>query len=188
MQIELLDKGELDTVLQAIAITHGQGMVRHDLIQKVIKLGHESVLEHYFMTFRIEGISRVTSHQLVRHRIASFSQRSQRYCDEGDQEFIAPPTMPRKNENSMESLVERSFAFYQKLVDDGVPKEDARYFLYQGTATDIIVTMNARELRHFFKLRLSKDAQWEIREMAQKMLRICMAAASELFEDIQVEG
>lgn len=155
-----------------------------DLIKRLFKMGHHSVFEHASFTFLIEGISRVTSHQLVRHRIASYSQRSQRYVDESDFSFVVPETIrdnPKLEEKFLEFMKEAR-ELYKELVDSGVPPEDARYTLPQAITTTIVVTMNARELLHFFKLRCCNRAQWEIRKLAKNMLKEVKKVAPHIFE------
>jgi thymidylate synthase (FAD) len=154
------------------------------LIDKIMKLGHYSVLEHAVFTFGIEGISRATSHQLVRHRLASYSQQSQRYVKADEEfEYVVPPSVARKRrlEKRFTEHVEEVGRLYRELVDAGLPPEDARFVLPNAAATKIIVTMNARELRHFFGLRCCQRAQWEIRGMAEMMLGLARAAAPRLF-------
>lgn len=153
-------------------------------LDKIMSLGHHSVLEHAAFTFGIEGISRVTSHQLVRHRLASFSQQSQRYVSHKD-EFTS--IMPDTIADNVEAR--QIFAFmsetvhkaYAQLVDMGIPPEDARYILPNATETKIVMSMNARELLHFFALRCCQRAQWEIREMAVEMLRLVKKIAPAIF-------
>ena len=151
-----------------------------------IREGHESIIEHASVTFDIRGISRACSHQLVRHRIASYSQESQRYVDMSAPEFVVPPSVAG---NPQAMLVWQGFAdqvadTYRQLRDLGVRKEDARFVLPNATATRIIVTMNYRSLRHFFSVRCEKAAQWEIRELALEMLRQVHALAPAVFDDL----
>ncbi|HWI40857.1 MAG TPA: FAD-dependent thymidylate synthase [Verrucomicrobiae bacterium] len=156
------------------------------LLDKIMSLGHLSVLEHASFTFGIDGISRVTSHQLVRHRIASFSQQSQRYVNlSGSFDAVTPPSVaerPDLLQRFNEQLAELQRA-YVELVEAGIPAEDARYLLPNATCTNIIVTMNARELLHFFALRCCERAQWEIREMAVEMLKLAKGVAPVIFRD-----
>lgn len=150
-----------------------RGISQEDFLKKILTLGHLSVLEHANFTFGIEGISRATSHQLVRHRLASYSQQSQRYVkfkSEGGAEYIIPPSIKGKEKEAFKEFLSTVETLYEKLVTAGIPKEDARYILPNAAATKIIVTMNARELLHFFNLRCCERAQWEIREMATLML------------------
>jgi thymidylate synthase (FAD) len=155
-------------------------------LEKIMSLGHQSVLEHASFTFGIDGISRVTTHQLVRHRIASFSQQSQRYVSH-TQRFAAvvPPTISDRPEllARYEEQLAEMHRTYAEMVEAGIPAEDARYLLPNATETKIIVTMNARELLHFFELRCCERAQWEIRAMAVEMLKLARNAAPIIFRD-----
>jgi len=153
-------------------------------LDKIMSLGHHSVLEHASFTFGIEGISRVTTHQLVRHRIASFSQQSQRYVSHKE-EFtsIMPDTIAENSEarQIFAFMSETVHKAYAQLIEMGIPAEDARYILPNATETKIIMTMNARELLHFFALRCCQRAQWEIREMSVEMLRLAKRIAPVIF-------
>jgi thymidylate synthase (FAD) len=155
-------------------------------LEKILSLGHHSVLEHASFTFGIEGISRVTTHQLVRHRIASFSQQSQRYVSHKDKfDVIVPPTIAANKELSerFAALIDEIHLLYGEMVDNGIPAEDARYVLPNAAETKILVTMNARELFHFFRLRCCERAQWEIRAMAVAMLKLVKDVAPVIFEN-----
>lgn len=156
------------------------------LIKKILSLGHFSVLEHVSFSFGIEGISRACSHQLVRHRLASYSQQSQRYVA-GDTHFqaIEPPSLAQhpQLQQRYHCLFEQIHQLYSELLEAGIPAEDARFVLPNATATKLVMTMNARELHHFFSLRCCRRAQWEIRAMAKQMLLLCRAAAPLLFAD-----
>lgn len=147
--------------------------------------GHESVAEHAVFTFRIEGVSRALLAQITRHRIASFSVKSQRYVDMGDMPYVIPPSIEddTRLKLSYKAIMDAIGDFYRAAVLKGIPKEDARYITPQAAMTDLIVTMNARELRHFFSLRCCNRAQWEIRQMADEMLALCKEAAPMLFAD-----
>jgi thymidylate synthase (FAD) len=145
-----------------------------DLIKKLKSLEHESPFEHVSYTFGIEGISRACSHQLVRHRIASYNQQSQRYVKESNFDYIIPETI-KETPGRMEyflKIMDDIQTSYNKLIELGVNKEDARYVLPNACETKIIVTINARSLNNFFKLRCAKDAQWEIRELANEMKKL----------------
>lgn len=158
-----------------------------DLLGHVMKAGHHSVIEHASFTFGIEGISRACSHQLVRHRLASYSQQSQRYVNPREFEYVVPPAIkedPEKLEK-FKGFMNESIAAYKAFIDEGIKKEDARFVLPNAAATKIVVTMNARELLHFFNLRLSKRAQWEIRALAQAMLDECVKVAPTIFKHAQ---
>jgi len=156
----------------------------NEFIEKLLDLGHESPLEHVTFTFGIEGISRVTSHQLVRHRVgASYSQKSQRYVSEDQFDYIVPHTI-KKNKNLesyYEAIMKEINSAYKLMIDQGIPPEDARYLLPNATETKMIVTFNARSLYHFFKLRCCNRAQWEIRELANIMLKEVKKVAPVLF-------
>ena len=145
--------------------------------------GHQSIMEHASFTFRVEGVSRVLLAQLTRHRIASYSVQSQRYCG-ANLDVVIPDSMddPELEDEIIEvrRVVKK---LYDKTISLGKPAEDARYFTLQGGVTSLIVTMNARELRHFFSLRCCSRAQWEIRELARRMLAECSVVAPELFKD-----
>lgn len=151
-------------------------------ITKLLESGHESPFEHISFTFGIEGISRACSHQLVRHRMASFSQRSQRYCFEDGFNYIEPEDINENEDKFFKDFMRHSKEVYSKLIDKGVKPEDARMVLPNACETKIIVTMNARELLHFFKLRCCKRAQKEIREVAFMMKNICRKVAPNVFQ------
>jgi len=155
------------------------------LLTSVMKLGHTSVIEHASFTFSIEGISRACSHQLVRHRIASYSQQSQRYVKPSES-FVVPLKIEEKEEAKriFGEALQNCSETYQRLIELGIPKEDARYIMPNATKTNIIVTMNARSLINFFSLRLEKDAQWEIRALAKKMLEEVNAIAPAIFREV----
>ena len=160
------------------------------LLKGLVEKGHGSVLEHCCFTFSIEGISRACSHQLVRHRIASYSQQSQRYVNGDKFGYVIPETI-YKDENVLkayESYMRDTMDFYKYMVEiNGIPKEDARYVLPNATTTNIVVTMNARELLHFIELRSSPRAQWEIRELAQEMLKQLKEVAPVIFGNVEIK-
>lgn len=154
------------------------------LVDKVVGMGHTSTIEHASFTFAIEGVSRVLTHQLVRHRIASYSQQSQRYVKEHDFEYILPPSIAARPEakEKFEALMENIRSTYDELVKAGIAAEDARYSLANATETKIVVSMNARALMNFFKERCCTRAQWEIRQMAGLMLKEAVKVAPLLFK------
>ena len=155
-------------------------------LRAAIRSGHESVLEHAVYTFEVKGVSRALTHQLVRHRVASYSQQSQRYVNMEDFNYVIPESI-KVNENvwnEYSTLMEYISDLYREMVDKyNIPGEDARYILPNACATNIVVTMNARELLHFFALRCCNRAQWEIRELAEKMLKLCWEVSPIIFED-----
>ncbi|HPU43577.1 MAG TPA: FAD-dependent thymidylate synthase [Dictyoglomaceae bacterium] len=166
--------------------------VKEKFIQKLIKAGHESILEHVSFTFVVSNISRIATHQLVRHRVASYAQYSHRGMDD-ELTFIIPDSLSEKmNEkeeinNFIMGYLEQAGGFYYDLVKLGIPPEDARFMLPNGLASNIMFTMNGRELRHFLKLRLAKNAQWEIRQLAQEILKILNDVCPVLVTDIKEE-
>lgn len=155
------------------------------LVRKLVSMGHFSTLEHVTFTFAIEGVSRVLTHQLVRHRIASYSQQSQRYVKEHDFETILPGTIaknPEAKEKFTKLMVEIQ-DLYNEFTEMGIPAEDARYILPNAAETKIVCTFNARSLLNFFSLRCCTRAQWEIRMLANKMLEECKKVAPVIFEN-----
>ena len=157
------------------------------LIAELFASGHTSTFEHVSFTFGIDGLSRVASHQLVRHRLASFSQQSQRYVKmTPDSEAVVVPPSVKANSEALtiyQDAVRTSQEAYAQLIALGIPKEDARFILPHGHSTRLVLTMNARELHHFFGLRLCRRAQWEIHELARQMLALCREKAPVLFEN-----
>ncbi|MDR2395547.1 MAG: FAD-dependent thymidylate synthase [Endomicrobium sp.] len=156
------------------------------LLSKVISSGHYSVLEHASFTFGIEGVSRALLAQLTRHRIASFSVQSQRYVKfKNTLEFIVPESIKKNAEllKRYNNFLIEAENLYKEILSAEIPAEDARFILPNASATKIIFTMNARELRHFFSLRTCNRAQWEIREMACRMLSLVKQKAPLLFND-----
>ena len=153
-------------------------------LAKLRASGHVSPFEHASFTFAVEGVSRVTTHQLVRHRIASFSQQSQRYVAMSGAQCVVPPEISKNEEAARVfcGLLAAAREAYEKLSALGIPREDARFILPHGLETRIIVTMNARELLHFFGLRLCRRAQWEIRDAARMMLSLAASEAPRLLD------
>ena len=154
-------------------------------VQDLADVGHESPFEHVSFTFGIEGVSRTTSHEAVRHRIASYSQRSQRYCGEEKFSYTIPKTI-QDNADLLKKYtdkIEELKSLYSEMVENGIPKEDARYILPNATHTRFIMTMNARSLMNFFHLRCCNRAQNEIREMANQMLKLCKEVAPAIFKN-----
>ncbi|MBE0415868.1 MAG: FAD-dependent thymidylate synthase [Dehalococcoidia bacterium] len=141
------------------------------LLTQLLTSGHLSPFEHASFTFAIEGISRVTSHQLVRHRMASYTQQSQRYVSLKEVNYITPATISAKTEwgGKYHDMVHAAHRLYREMLNAGIPAEDARYVLPQATETRLVMTMNARELIHVCELRLCLRAQWEIVELFEKV-------------------
>ncbi|MDR2817523.1 MAG: FAD-dependent thymidylate synthase [Oscillospiraceae bacterium] len=180
-----------------------------EFVDMLSEMGHESPMEHASFTFGIDGVSRSLMAQITRHRIASFSVQSQRYVKASEFEFVTPPAIETDEEAKVEfyAAMENARKSYAKLSDilvkiqkerllrDGVSEEkadsmaqkiaieDARYVLPNACETKLIVTMNARELKHFFLLRCCNRAQWEIRGLAFQMLKLARRVAPELFKN-----
>jgi thymidylate synthase (FAD) len=156
------------------------------LIPALIRKGHESPLEHACATFEIKNISRACSHQLVRHRLMSVSQKSQRYVSEENFKYIIPKSFipDSKDIEEYKMAMEYIKQAYCKWKNNGISKEDARYLLPNACTTDIIITANFREFRHIFKIRCSPQAQWEIRDICYNMLNILNKHAPNVFNDL----
>lgn len=156
------------------------------LTRMMVNTGHHSTIEHVSFTFAIEGISRACTHQLVRHRIASYSQQSQRYVKANTfiDSAIKPKSIAGNKEanEKFDALMQKIADCYNELTELGIPAEDARFVLPNAAETKIVVTMNARSLLHFFEERCCNRAQWEIREMANLMLKEVRKVAPTLFE------
>jgi thymidylate synthase (FAD) len=174
------------------------------LLNSAKKIGHWGVFEHAYFTVSVKGVSRALTHQLVRHRIASYSQQSQRHVSPNvlppesikSEDWYVTPVSIRFNDiplfKDSDSFTPASLAYiafmddastlYAELVKTGVSEEDARFVLPNACKTNIVITMNARSWLHFFKLRLDKHAQWEIREMAQAILDKLKMIAPIIFE------
>lgn len=154
-------------------------------LRSAISSGHEAVLEHWSATFAVSGVSRALTHQLVRHRVASYSQQSQRYVDMDGFDYVVPESI-LNHPDSLEQFkwgMKAIQKVYKTLLAYGIDIEDARYILPNACTTNIIVSMNARQLRHFFALRCCNRAQKEIRELADKMLELVKEVAPTIFEN-----
>ena len=163
------------------------------LVRILVRSGHHSALEHASFSFAVDGVSRALTHQLVRHRVASYNQQSQRYVNFGaGDSFIVPPSVSVDPEAEAVFLaaMEQARVAYDRLVELGLSagrtresvQEDARFVLPNAAETKIVVTMNARELRHFFRVRCCNRAQWEIRALAWEMRGMVKELAPSLFE------
>ena len=156
------------------------------VLTTILESGHLSTLEHASYTFAIDGVSRALTHQLVRHRLASFNQQSQRYVKFTDGLDTIKPVSIAENEECnrlFDEMIDKTVEAYQAFVDAGIPAEDARYILPNAAETKIVVTMNIRELLHFFTLRCCNRAQWEIRALAWRMLELVRPTAPFIFAD-----
>lgn len=178
MEVKIMAATEnpIDIISLAAGTSYGKDNVSLKRIQTCVAHRHTSVLEHAYITFRIDGISRANSHQLVRHRLASYVQESQRYCKylnliDNEDYYVVPPSI-KENPAALQTFkneMNHAALSYSLLLDMGIKPEDARYVLGNAAKTSITMSMNARELFSFLNLRLSKSAQWEIRELAENM-------------------
>lgn len=177
-------------IAQCARVSYGKFLVEkpleedRKLIRRLIELGHHSVLEHAVATFLIVGISRACAAQLTRHRLMSVVQESFRRVYAGDRGLVIPPTWGEEEREMGQELFGACIQVYDEMIKSGVPLEDARYVLPMGIATELVLTANFRELRHIISLRAAPDAQWEIREVARRMLKILHEKAPSVFEDL----
>lgn len=155
------------------------------ILEQVTSLGHTSVIEHTNFTFAISGVSRSLTHQLVRHRIASYAQQSQRYVDFKEPNYVTPPKIAKNKQmkKAYDDTMKTIWEQYNNLLDMGIPAEDSRFILPNAACTNIMVTMNARSLLNFFELRCCQHAQWEIRQLANKMLKEVKKVAPTIFKN-----
>jgi thymidylate synthase (FAD) len=207
MEVKLIQASSMEGIYAGYRECHAsqdksdQGGEKDQALVKRLLFGcspvHDSPIEHCLYTWRIDGVSRSLSHQLVRHRIASFSQRSQRYVSERQFEYVTPPSIKNNvtkvtetvfnplgcTEGIFMSAMIHAQEHYNKLVAAGVPKEDARFVLPNACTTSLVVSMNPRAFRNFLKLRLDTHAQWEIRSLAWAMLRSIPAEHEFMYQD-----
>jgi len=157
---------------------------REKLIKMVVATGHTSTIEHVSFTFSVEDVSRVLTHELVRHRIASYSQQSQRYINGKNFGYVTPPSITTNKEafKLFDYTVYNLGMVYERLIEIGIPKEDARFILPNATDVKIVITMNARSLFNFLSKRMCIRAQWEIRTMAYLMHAELMKVAPNIFK------
>ena len=155
-----------------------------EFIRRLIKLGHESPLEHAYATFRIKNCSRAMTHQLVRHRLMAVSQQSQRYVDEDSFDYVIPEAIPEEYIDDYHNDMDTIQQMYSKWRQRGLKREDARFVLPNACMSEIVVSANFREWRHILKTRLSPKAQWEIRNVCTIILNILKENAGNCFEDI----
>jgi len=160
----------------------------NQFIRGLIKAGHESVLEHASATLLIEDVSRALTHQLVRHRLASFTQESQRYCTSSSFDVVMPKSFQDLGGDDLIQKVNDLYQTIDRLYNDmlalGIKKEDARYILPNACTTKIMMTANFREWRHIIALRTEIHAQWEIRSLTNKILVELNAVAPNVFFDL----
>ena len=158
-------------------------------IRMLLRHGHLSVLEHAYATFRVKGGSRSFTHQIVRHRLASFSQQSQRYVSERGFDYVEPPAIEanpvahRRFTETMEEIRKT----YQELQELGITKQDARFVLPNAVVSEIVISANLREWRHIFDVRCQPQAQWEIRTICIEMLKLLQKAVPTVFSDFVID-
>lgn len=179
MKIEIISATEnpMDVIAVAAGTSYGKSNPKHSRAAHCFKNGHMSVFENAVVTFRVEGISRACSHQLVRHRMASYCQKSQRYTKidtSSDDWYVVPKCFDGMNDDGadvfFETAMEDAAMAYNKAIEHGIKPEDARYLLPEATKTDITCTFNVRSLFNFLDLRTDSHAQWEIRNLANMLV------------------
>jgi thymidylate synthase (FAD) len=160
-----------------------------EFIKKLIKWGHLSVIEHSYATFYISGVSRVLTHQLVRHRIASYTQKSQRYVNENNFSYTIPDSIKQNDKyyNKYLKLMDTIRDFYKEMSNNEIPNEDARFILPNATHSEIVMTANLREWRHVLELRGSLKALWEIRKMVIDIYCILKSRFPSVFFDFNLK-
>ena len=175
MKVTLIQEtpNPVETIANIAGICYGKDKAKNPkkLVENLLRLKHLSVFEHVYFTWKIEGISRTCLAQLTRHRHASYTVRSQRYCSESEQSFIVPESMDYNVAliDEYYTFMDTAKDFYDYLISWGVKREDARFVLPQAMETDLYMSCNLRELLHIYKLRSDKSAQWEIRELVEKL-------------------
>lgn len=164
------------------------------MIRSLAKAGHEAMIEHAHATFKLSGVSRVLTHELVRHRLFSFAQRSQRFVKENEESYVTPDVLVDDNSANAQMkqaklvfdiAMNNAWTAYRDLLKLGLKPEDARFVLPNACTTEIIVSGNFREYRNFLKLRLGPRAQWEIRKVANIILDKLYEIAPSCFEDLK---
>lgn len=177
MKVSLIQStpNPIETIAQIASICYDSNPKNPlKLVTHLYKNGHHSVFEHIYFTFKIESISRACSHQLVRHRHCSFTQRSQRYCSEDGVKVVFPNSIRKVNEtDGYFNLMDAIQLHYDELQALGIPNEDARYILPNACTTNLYLSCNLRELIHICNERLCTRAQWEIRELVKQMVALC---------------
>lgn len=193
-QVELLDNKSYEEILDKIETAgrtcykspkKGDIKAKEQFVRGIIKRGHESVIEHECLTFKIIT-DRAIANEMVRHRLASYSQQSTRYVDLSDLRVILPLDIEAHSVGyAMVDFLQQCEQFYQKLIELGAKKDIARAVLPQATATEIVMTMNFRALRHFLKLRLHKSAHANIRDIARQIFDIVKEKYPVFVEDLE---
>lgn len=176
------DAGKMIADIASICYGREEAKNPGRLLRNLLKLGHGSTFEHIYYTFKIEGISRTALGQLTRHRHASYTVRSSRYCDEREQGFLIPLEGLENEEqlNEVRNAYQASLTTYDNLINMGVKREDARFVLPQALSTDLYMSLNLRELIHLNNVRNTKQAQWEIRDLVNEMTMLVVENSPEL--------
>ena len=196
MQVELISiTPNAEKVIEGAGRTcylsfHREGKgTEKEFIRMLIRNGHYSVLEHAYATLRIFSVSRAFTHQLVRHRLCSFTQQSQRYVDESHFSYIEPKAIKNNSQahSTFTKFMNEAKRVYTKLQRLGIKNEDARFALPNAVESQVVVTANVREWRHIIELRGSPDAQWEIRGVVIEILKILKRYAPTVFEDFEID-
>ena len=184
MKVELIHYTQqpVNAIEDAASVCYDSVPTGGKIMNHCYNSGHHSVLEFADFTFNIKGVSRALTHQLVRHRLNSYAQRSQRYCKETGFEFVTPPSIASNEEASKIYLdtMEYITNTYSKLLELKIPGEDARMVLPNACCSEICVKMNLRNFIHFCNERLCSCAQWEIRNMAKLMVKEVLKVAPDL--------
>lgn len=189
MEVKIIDATEnpIDTISLAAGTSYNKDNSSLKRVQSCVKLGHWSVIEFANIYFKVEGISRACANQLVRHRLASYVQESERYVKidiSNDDWYVVPPSIEDSNCSHIYREHHKYAAInYKNMLDSGIKPEDARFLLPQSAKTKISVQMNCREFFNFLNLRLDSHAQWEIRELARSM-KDAVASYNEQWEQI----
>lgn len=192
MKVTLIEQsdGAVKKVADIASICYGRDEAKNPqrLVEKLVELGHGSVLEHAYFTWKIEGISRACLAQLVRHRHASYTVRSQRYCDESGFNVVVPDSIKNNSYilHRWHMLLGETASLYRGMRNAGIRKEDARYILPIATETELYFSCNLRELIHIYRLRTDKAAQWEIRELVQQLVETIDEELHFIFEGCDV--
>jgi thymidylate synthase (FAD) len=191
MQVELLAiTPEPEKLIETAARTCYQSQEKakegtaEKLLKRLLKMGHESPFEHAYATFRLSGVSRALTHQLVRHRLMAVSQQSQRYVSEKAFEYVVPPSLDQEQEQAFHEDMETIRQMYSKWRNSGLKCEDARFVLPNACASQMVISANFREFRHIFEIRCAPEAQWEIRSCACEMLRQLYEHAPITFQEL----
>lgn len=172
---------KLITDVASICYNKSEATFPLSLLKHLYNGGHHSTFEHVYFTFKIDGISRACLAQLTRHRHASYSVRSQRYCDEGDRNYIIPPKIESSEyKEEYHQMIMSIYDFYDKMLKNGIKKEDARSILGNSTSTDLYMSMNLRELIHVYKLRTHSSAQEEISNLIKEMVNLVLSESPEI--------